>query len=160
MLPSNIEGGSVMHNSVPDQERDSCPLCRIPKEEVLAEFQSWKLARTKTMKGHKERLMLFNKEHVRSLDEGSIGEAYMLLAQIGSTFFPFTEKWAVFEPVHATVPNHWHRVASDLDSNAEDHEQILKTPRLIIHNEKGIIVRVEAAAPTSDGPPKPTVAAK
>ena len=81
------------------------------------------------------------------LDEGSIGEAYMLLAQAGSKYFAFAEKWAVFEPVYATVPDHWHRVASDLDSNAEDHEQILKTPRTIIDNVKKTIVRVEAAGP-------------
>src|SRR3989442_10998364 len=61
-----------------------CPLCRISQGEVLAEFQRWKLVRTKTMKGHKERLMLFHKEHLRTLDEGSIGEAYLLLMKAGS----------------------------------------------------------------------------
>jgi hypothetical protein len=119
-----------------------CPLCKIPQGEILAEFQSWKLARTKTMKGHKERLMLFHKEHLRTLDEGSIGEAYLLLAQIGAKFFSYAEKWAIFEPVYATVPNHWHRVASDLDERAQDHGQILKTPRMIIDNHDGTIARV------------------
>ena len=118
-----------------------CPLCKIPQREVLAEFQSWKLARTKTMKGHKERLMLFHKEHLKTLDEGSIGEAYLLLAQVGAKFFSYAEKWAIFEPVYATVPDHWHRVASDLDNRAQDYEQILKTPRMIIDNHDGTIIR-------------------
>ena len=96
--------------------------------------------------------MLFNKEHVRTLDEGSVGEAYMILAHVGSKFFSFTDKWAVFEPVYATVPDHWHRVASDIDTNADDHEQILKTPRLVIDNVNGTIVRVEAASTTSGSP--------
>ncbi len=118
-----------------------CPLCKIPQGEVLAEFQSWKLARTKTMKGHKERLMLFHREHLKTLDEGSIGEAYLLLSQVGAKFFSYAEKWAIFEPVYATVPDHWHRVASDLNEKAQDYAQILKTPRTIIDNHNGTISR-------------------
>jgi hypothetical protein len=94
------------------------------------------------MKGHKERLMLLHKEHLKSLDEGSIGEAYLLLRNIGSKFFSYTDKWAIFEPVYATVPDHWHRIASDLDEKADDWGQILKTPRLIIENHEGNITRV------------------
>ena len=149
---SDVELNSLARNREGVQETSSCPLCRIPQQEVLAEFHGWKLARTKSMKGHRERLMLFNKEHVRTLDEGSVGEAYMILAHVGSKFFSFTDKWAVFEPVYATVPDHWHRVASDIDTNADDHEQILKTPRLVIDNVNGTIVRVEAASTTSGNP--------
>ncbi len=119
-----------------------CPLCNISGAEVLVEFPRWKLARTKTMKGHKERLMLYHKEHLKTLDEQSIGEAYILLSKIGSKFFSYTDKWAIFEPVYATVPDHWHRVASDLDENAQDYRQILKTPRMIIDNHEGTISRV------------------
>ncbi len=118
-----------------------CSLCNIPQREVLMEFQRWKLVRTKTMKGHKERLMLFHKEHVRAVDEGSVGEAYLLLMKAGSKFFSYTDKWAIFEPVYATVPDHWHRVASDLDESAQDYGQILKTPRMIIDNHEGTIFR-------------------
>ena len=94
------------------------------------------------MKGHKERLMLFHKDHVRVLDEASIGEAYLLLVKAGLKFFSYADKWAIFEPVYATVPDHWHRVASDLDENAQDYGQILKTPRMIIDNHEGTILRV------------------
>jgi hypothetical protein len=94
------------------------------------------------MKGHRERLMLFHKDHVRILDEASIGEAYLLLMKAGSKFFSYADKWAIFEPVYATVPDHWHRVASDLDGNALDYGQILKTPRMIIDNHEGTISRV------------------
>lgn len=119
----------------------SCPLCKISQAEVLTEYERWKLARTKTMKGHRERLMLFHKDHVRTLDEGSIGEAYILLMEAGSKFFSYTNSWAIFEPVYATVPDHWHRVASDLDEKAQDYDQILKTPRMIIDNHQGTVSR-------------------
>ncbi len=97
------------------ENRDGCPLCKIAQREVLEEYPRWRLARTKTMKGHRERLMLFHREHLKTLDEQSIGEAYLLLMGIGSRFFSYVTEWAIFEPVYATVPNHWHRVASDLD---------------------------------------------
>jgi hypothetical protein len=126
-----------------------CPLCNIPKVEVLAEYPRWRLARTKTMKGHRERLMIYHREHLKTLDEQSIGEAYILLSKIGSKFFSYTDKWAVFEPIYATVPDHWHRVASDLDKSAEDYQQILKTPRMIIDNQDGIVSRVN---PDQDSP--------
>src|SRR3989449_3630926 len=138
------------------QAVELCPLCRISQGEVIVEFERWKLARTKTMKGHKERLMLYHKDHVKTLDEGSIGEAYLLLMKAGSKFFSYTDKWAIFEPVYATVPDHWHRVASDLDENAQDYGQILKTPRMIISNHEGTISRMhpdrdqESPAPSSN----------
>src|SRR5215831_1297162 len=119
-----------------------CPLCVLPDSEVLAEFDRWKLARTKTMKGHKERLMLFHKEHLKTVDEGSVGEAYLLLERIGSSYFSYTDKWAIFDPDFATIPDHWHRVASDLDDRADDFKQILKTPRMIIENHEGKITRI------------------
>jgi hypothetical protein len=131
-----------------------CSLCNISQGEVLVEFPRWKLVRTKTMKGHKERLMLFHKDHLRTLDEGSIGEAYLLLMKAGSKFFSYTDKWAIFEPIYATVPDHWHRVASDLDENAQDYSQILKTPRMIISNHEGTLSRVfpdnEAPSPSNN----------
>ncbi|TMI21045.1 hypothetical protein E6H31_07375 [Candidatus Bathyarchaeota archaeon] len=132
-----------------DDREANCPLCKISDAEVLAEFPRWRLARTKTMKGHRERLMLYHKEHLKALDEQSIGEAYILLSKIGSKFFSYADKWAIFDPVYATVPDHWHRVASDLDRNALDYEQILKTPRMIIDNKEGTISR---ANPDKDFP--------
>jgi hypothetical protein len=120
----------------------NCPICQISGDEILAEFPRWRLARTKTMKGHKERLMLYHTEHLTTIDEQSIGEAYILLSKIGSKFFSYTDKWAIFEPVYATVPDHWHRVASDLDESAQDYQQILKTPRMIIDNSQETVSRV------------------
>lgn len=94
------------------------------------------------MKGHKERLMLLHKEHLKTLDEGSVGEAYLLLERIGSKYFSYSDKWAIFDPDFATIPDHWHRVASDLDKKAQDYRQILRTPRMIIENHAGKITRI------------------
>lgn len=87
------------------------------------------------MKGHRERVMIYNDDHTTELSEQSIGEAYILLLAHGRSLFSNSRFWTIMEPAFATVPSHWHRVASDLDPRAEDHEQILKTPRLVIDNE-------------------------
>jgi hypothetical protein len=135
---------------------NSCPLCNIPEHEVLADFPRWRLARTKTMKGHKERLMIYYKEHAKSLDEQSVGEAHMILMTMGQKFFSYAKQWAVFEPVFATVPEHWHRVASDLNPASEDHEQILKTPRLVVETDQMTISRVKPEPPEELETPSPT----
>jgi len=137
-----MTGMTNMATSQRDDQR-ACPLCKISPGEVLEEYPRWRVARTKTMKGHRERLMLFHREHLNSLDEQSIGEAYLLLMGIGSRFFSYTKEWAIFEPVYATVPGHWHRVASDLDAKADDYKQILRTPRTIIDSEGGSIHRAD-----------------
>src|SRR5437870_9125463 len=41
------------------------------------------------------------------------------------------------------IPEHWHRICSDIDPVAEDHDQILKTPRLVIDNKTLNIQRAE-----------------
>jgi hypothetical protein len=139
-----------LERTKPFQEAEKekpCPLCTIPLEEVLIEFPRWRLARTKTMKGHKERLMIYYKDHAKTLDEQSVGEAHMILLTIGQKLFSYTKQWGIFEPVYATVPEHWHRVASDLDPGSEDYEQILKTPRLIIDTDQMTIDRVKPEPP-------------
>lgn len=78
----------------------------------------------------------------KQLDEGSIGEAYLLLNSIGQRFFGYTDKWAIFESDFATIPDHWHRIASDLVENADDFHQILRTSRTRISNREGKISRV------------------
>ncbi len=128
---------------------DFCPLCKISDSEVLVEFPGWKLARTKTMKGHKERLMLYHQDHEKTLDEQSVGEAFLLLMIAGQKFFSHVKEWAIFEPVYATVPDHWHRVASDLDPKSDDYKQILKTPRIVIDTENMSVSKVGPQSPPS-----------
>jgi hypothetical protein len=120
----------------------ACRLCKIPLKEVLVDFDRWSLVRAKNLKGHRERLMLVSKRHSKQLDEGSIGEAYLLLNSIGQRFFGYADQWAIFESDFATIPDHWHRIASDLDVNADDFQQILKTSRTIISNRGERISRL------------------
>ncbi len=108
-----------------DSQAADCPLCRISEKEVLVDFDRWRLVRAKNQ-----------------LDEGSTGEAYLLLNSVGQRFFGYADEWAIFESDFASIPDHWHRIASDLDVNADDFQQILKTSRTIISNRGEKISRV------------------
>src|SRR6266581_3185673 len=119
-----------------------CPLCKVPLKEVLVDFDRRSLVRAKNLKGHRERLMLVSKRHSKQLDEGSIGEPYLLLNSIGQRFFGYADKWAIFESDFATAHDDWHRIVSDLDENAEDFQQILRTSRTTISNRGEKISRV------------------
>lgn len=63
----------------------------------MTEFPKWRLARSKTMKGHKERLMIYYRDHAKTLDEQSVGESCMILLTIGQKFFPYAKQWSIFE---------------------------------------------------------------
>jgi len=124
--------------------RQTCPLCQIPTGEILIDHQRWLIVRTKTMKGHRERIMLYIREHKKELgSEQEIGEAYIYLYHIGRKLFEYTRFWAILEPTFATVPDHWHRIATDLNPKAEDAKQVLRTPRLNVDNE---LMSVERAS--------------
>ena len=65
---------SISTESTPAMSNQAkpCPLCSLPQSEILAELGRWRLVRTKTMKGHRERLMLLYREHAKTIDEQSI----------------------------------------------------------------------------------------
>src|SRR5262249_14722539 len=118
----------------------SCPLCKIKGNENMS--RTFKLRRvssgkkgywgffivpTKNKKGHDHRYMVVLENHVRDIDQDTESEAV-------SRFFKFMRQFktdfAIMESTHATIEDHWHRVGTDLNPNAEDAKQILDTERL------------------------------
>jgi len=115
-----------------------CGCCRAYKEKTGSSVGGWfhaedhyewfRIVPTKDSKGHELRLMVVSKRHAAHV--GYESEAKMeLIKQMlahGSDF-------AVFQPTHATIPDHWHIVASTLgESNASDTYQIQDTDRIEI----------------------------
>ena len=88
---------------------------------------------TKNKKGHDHRYMLVLKDHVRDIDRDAESEAV-------SKFFSFMKKlgadFAIMESTYATIGDHWHRVGTDLNPNAEDAKQILDTERFEVRFKK------------------------
>ena len=107
---------------------DSCPLCEAIKNEPhLAENKDFVILRTKKMKGHKERIMIVFRVHVMELLSPSYNEGEAFLTEIGKQLFSYVPFFVIMEPTFASIKDHWHLVASDLDHTAEDYKQVLET---------------------------------
>jgi len=103
----------------------SCPLCEVVNaEKGVYEDDSVKVLPTKNLKGHKARIMVVSKDHQMT---GWI-ETYMLkiLEDVGMKVFDYTYKFVIVATDYASVPDHPHFIASDLEGG-EDHRQLLGT---------------------------------
>ncbi len=106
-----------------------CPLCKLDlkEEKVYFEDDSFIVLRTKKLKGHKERVMIVFKRHEHTLPFRAVERALDILAKMGRKLFSYTPKFVIMDSTFATINDHWHLVATDLDPKSEDFDQILAT---------------------------------
>lgn len=106
-----------------------CPLCELDlkDEKVYFEDDSFIVLRTKKLKGHKERVMIVYKRHEHALPYRAVERALDILAKMGRNLFCYTPKFVIMDTTFATINDHWHLVATDLDPKSEDFDQILAT---------------------------------
>ena len=106
-----------------------CPLCDLDlkKETKYYEDNSFLVLRTRNLKGHKERIMIIYKCHEHTIPPRAYEHALDLLSKMGRTVFAYAPKFVIMDTTFATINDHWHLVASDLDPKSEDFNQILAT---------------------------------
>ena len=107
----------------------NCPLCELDlkKEKIYYEDKSFIVLRTANLKGHKERIMVVYKQHRHTISYKAYERALDILSMIGRKIFNYTPKFVIMDSTFATINDHWHLVASDLNPESEDFEQILNT---------------------------------
>lgn len=128
------------------QSQEPCSLCKIIGKEKLNQTfklpasvsekrQSWSffIVPTKNKKGHDHRYMVVLRDHAREIDRDAESEA---VARFFSFMKRFGADFAIMESTHATIGDHWHRVGTDLNPNAEDAKQILDTERFEVRFKK------------------------
>jgi hypothetical protein len=106
-----------------------CPLCNLDlkKEKKYFEDQSFIVLKTKTAKGHKERIMIIYKRHEHTIPQNAYEHALDVLTEIGKMAFSYTPKFVIMDTTFATINDHWHLVATDLNPKSQDFDQILST---------------------------------
>lgn len=116
---------------------ESCPLCKIkPAEEhIHSNSEGFLILDTRYKKGHKERIMLLTKKHGVQHPKKLLKEAIQKLITVGGKVF--NSDFILLSDRFSSTRYHWHIVASDLDPTAEDYQQILETPFILITTEKG-----------------------
>jgi hypothetical protein len=104
-------------------------LCNLDleREKKYYEDRSFIVLRTKTEKGHRERIMIIFKRHEHTLSQRAYEHALDILTNIGKEVFGYTPKFVIMDTTFATINDHWHLVATDLDPKSEDFNQILAT---------------------------------
>ena len=107
----------------------TCPLCELDlgKEKIFYEDRSFIVLRTKTLKGHRERIMIVFRQHEHTIPYKAYERALDLLSKIGRNVFGYAPKFVIMDTTFATINDHWHLVATDLDPKSEDFNQILAT---------------------------------
>ncbi|MGC8572201.1 MAG: hypothetical protein ACP5RI_01570 [Candidatus Micrarchaeia archaeon] len=109
----------------------ACPLCNLHKkgEHIHYEDEKVIIVDAKYKKGHRERLLVVWKNHVANISSEEEAYAIEKLKNVAKNIFSYTDKYEVYVDRYSTIMGHWHRPASDIDPNSEDHKQILLTPR-------------------------------
>jgi hypothetical protein len=106
-----------------------CPLCELNlrKEKIFHEDATFIVLRTENLKGHRERIMMVSKEHVHTIPHKVYERGLDILSKISREVFSYTPKAVIMDSTFATINDHWHLVATDLDPKGEDFQQILVT---------------------------------
>lgn len=106
-----------------------CPLCNLDleKEKKYYEDKSFIVLKTRTVKGHKERIMIVYRRHEHTIPQSAYEHALDTLSKIGKEIFSYTPKFVIMDTTFATINDHWHLVATDLDPKSKDFKQILST---------------------------------
>ena len=113
----------------PEKEGKKCPLCGLDlsKEKVFYDSTPFMVIRTKDLKGHRERIVIVLTEHRHEIPFKTYEIALDILTEIGKRVFKYVPKFVIMDSTFATINEHWHLVATDLDPKTEDFDQILAT---------------------------------
>lgn len=124
-----------------------CPFCHLDlkREKVFLEDKSFIILRTENLKGHRERIMTVLKEHEHTVPYKAYERALDLLTKVGLKVFSYTPKFVIMDSTFATINDHWHLVATDLNPNSQDFDQILATKWVsVVDNTVGKEIRLNA----------------
>lgn len=111
-------------------QKVKCPLCMIPKKETLLyEDRSLYLVSTKNLKGHVVRVMVTLQRHSTTATfEEQVQALFLLHTYMQSKI----KHWCMVADTYASVKDHWHIIACDLQSlDKKEVEQLAKTPKVL-----------------------------
>lgn len=112
----------------------SCNLCSmdLSKEKVFYRDNGFVVISTKDLKGHRDRMMIVSTTHVHDVTHQEYEKALDILDEIGRKVFEYAPKFVVMDSTFATIKEHWHLVATDLDPKSSDFDQILLTKWILM----------------------------
>lgn len=110
----------------------ACSLCNLDlvRERLHHNSRGILIVDTNAKKGHRDRIMVLTEKHGVQHPKELLNEAIQQLIAVGSKIFD--SEFVLLSDKFSTVRYHWHIVASDLDPNADDFQQIMETPFVLV----------------------------
>lgn len=109
-----------------------CSICTIPeREELLYSNEEIFLVQTKQLKGHDHRIMACIYEHRKEPTFTERSNAYAIVNDYMNRVMN-GEEWLLVEDKFASLPDHWHLIASCKKGTPEELEALKKTPTVIM----------------------------
>ena len=115
----------------------ACPLCNLD----LSKDDKIIILDTKNKKGHKGRIMVVWREHKKDIEKEDNEYAITKLKEVAKNVFKYTHYYEIYQDKYSSIMEHWHRIAADIDPNADDFEQVLDTPREIYRLD-GTLIKI------------------
>ena len=111
-----------------------CRLCdALDNESPVDVANGFAILRANKLKGHKQRLMIVSITHRQEVELEEIRYAVMVLFEYLLRKRAGDDSWAIMAPTHASIPEHFHLMATTLeDEDAEDSDQIIDTERIVV----------------------------
>ena len=104
-----------------------CDLWEREPENVIYEDDQFAIMNCLFKKGHRERIMLIQKEHHPAIRWNARIRAMNLAEEWGRKVFNYTYRFVVMDGTFGSIPEHWHVVITALTPTAFDFHQILAT---------------------------------
>ena len=127
-----------MSGREPDSYDENCPLCQALLKErhlFLKETDLYVILPTKTLKGHKKRIMVLLKSHLPDTRYHCV--IMREFEEFCKEYFCDEPTCAICESTYATIPDHWHRLACDWDTtDKKELQQLMYTPHKAIKTNK------------------------
>jgi hypothetical protein len=71
--------------------------------------------------------MIVYTRHEHTIPYKAVEHALNVLSKMGRKVFSYSPKFVIMDTTFATINDHWHLVATDLDPKSKDFDQILAT---------------------------------
>jgi hypothetical protein len=123
--------------------RKDCPLCNLDSGEEHIRYvgEGFIVVDTLRKKGHKERIMLLTKKHGVKHPKQLLEEAIEALIEVGMRVFE--GDFCLLSDRFSSTRYHWHIVASDLDPDTEDYQQMMETPFVLVQRQVDLTAEAE-----------------
>ncbi len=112
---------------------EKCPLCNLDRKDETVHYEDGNviILDAKNKKGHKYRMMVVYRKHIKKPDVGVRKLVFETFRNFCfSYYFSKVDRFGIYQDTYSTIPGHYHMLSADFDPHATDIEQVKDTERI------------------------------